>query len=410
MDSTVLLTAMRRLADCGFGTALRALHVDHRLHAESAEWARDALGRAADLGVSAKILAVDAAPTGGDSPEAAARAARYAALSGELLADEVLLTAQHMDDQAETLLLRLFRGSGPAGLAGMPALRRLGRGWLARPLLGLPRRALRAWADAEGLRWLDDPANEALAFDRAYLRHQVIPAIRSRWPGMARTLARAAGHAREAAGLLDELARLDRRGASGPDWIAIDALSGLPADRAGNAIRGWLRDQGLPVPPETRLGEILAKLVRGRSGGQGEVRWGDVAVRRWRHRLYAISALARGPLETIAWTDPRQTCPLPAGLGSLTAEGHAAAPGGVPTACPLEVRWRQGGERLRLHPGGPRRMLKDLLREAGIRPWMRDRIPLVYGDGRLLAVADLWADADRAAGLRVRWHERPEIG
>ena len=356
-----------------------------------------------------KILEVDASPAGGESPEAAAREARYAALAEELLEDEVLLTAQHLDDQAETVLLRLLRGSGAAGLAGMPALRRLGHGWLARPLLDVPRADLRAWAGAEGLRWLDDPANEDLVFDRAYLRHRVIPVILGRWPAAARTLARAAGHARESAGLLDVLARLDRRGASDSDWIATDALSGLPADRAGNAVRGWLRDQGIPPPPGARLAAILADLVGGRSGGQGEVCWGNYAVRRWRDRLYAIRELHRTPPETISWPDLREACMLPAGLGSLVAEVPAGELSGGMIDGPLEVRWRQGGERIRLHAGGPRRQLKDLLREEGIRPWMRDRIPLVYRDGRLVAVADLWADVDRAFGLNVGWRDRPRI-
>jgi tRNA(Ile)-lysidine synthase len=409
MDSTVLVTAMSRLSHAGFGQALRALHVDHRLHAQSRAWALDALSRAEALGVQAEILTVDASPCSGESPEAAARDARYAALAAELCEDEVLVTAQHLDDQAETLLLGLIRGSGPAGLAGMPALRRLGRGWLARPLLGVPRADLSDWAEVEGLRWLDDPANDDPVFDRTYLRHRVIPVLRSRWPGVSRTFARAAGHAREAAGLLDELARLDRRGASDADWLAIDALSGLPADRAGNAVRGWLRDLGIRVPPEARLRAILAELVRGRPGGQGQVRWDDSAIMRWRDRLYAVSGLPDVPLEAIAWTDPGVECVLPAGLGRLAAEvtGNGGARDWIDG--PLEVRWRSGGERIRLHAGGPRRTLKDLLREAGVRPWMRDRIPLVYAQDRLLAVADLWIAAGCAGSFGISWHDRPRI-
>ncbi len=405
LDSTVLLAAMTRLGAQGFARGLRALHVDHGLHAESSRWAEDARARAVALGVPFTILTVDAAPPRGASPEAAAREARYTALAAALSDEEVLLTGQHLDDQAETLFLRLLRGSGPAGLAGMPVLRRLGRGWLARPLLGEPRAGLRSWAVAEGLGWLDDPANEDLAFDRVYLRREVMPVIRRRWPTVSRALARAAGHAREASGLLDTLARLDRQGASGTDWITLGALVNLPADRARNALRGWLRDQSLPVPPETRLREILG-LIRGRADGQGEVRWGSVAVRRWRQRLYAISGLPEEPLAPFEWTDPRIPCRLPAGLGVLTLD---PPPRESVSVAPLEIRWRQGGERIRLHPGGPRRALKDLLRESGIRPWMRGRIPLVYADGRLAAVGDLWTAVERAGDLDVRWQDRPRL-
>ncbi|HRP87062.1 MAG TPA: tRNA lysidine(34) synthetase TilS, partial [Gammaproteobacteria bacterium] len=204
LDSTVLLVAMARLGARAALGGLRAIHVHHGLHADANRWAADCEVRCRELGVPLEVVAVDARAAPGESPEARARELRYQALAARLAPGEVLLTAQHADDQLETVLIQLLRGAGPAGLAAMPADTVFGVGRHQRPLLGFTRASLEAWARAEGLAgWLEDPANRAPQLSRNHLRHEVLPAVRAHWPGAAAAVSRAARHCAEAAGLLD---------------------------------------------------------------------------------------------------------------------------------------------------------------------------------------------------------------
>ena len=212
LDSTVLLAALAKLRAGGTLPPLRALHVDHGLHADAARWSRHCLDLAARLGLDCVVLRVDAAAARGESPESAARAARYAALGAGLAAGEILLTAHHADDQLEGVLLQWLRGGGLRALAGMPLLARFGPGWHARPMLGFTRGDIERWAREQGLAWLEDPSNADRALDRNYLRHEVLPALRVRWPAATRTVARVSAQAAEALALqqLDAAAELAR--------------------------------------------------------------------------------------------------------------------------------------------------------------------------------------------------------
>jgi tRNA(Ile)-lysidine synthase len=196
LDSSVLLAA---LAAAPLRAPLRAIHVDHHLHPDAAHWARHSVELAVRLGVACEVVRVQARPEPGESPEAAARAARYDALGRLLRPSEVLLTAHHGDDQLETVLLQWLRGGGLRALAGMPAVGRFAdRGWHARPLLGFTRAELQDWAVSQRLEWLEDPSNLDPRFDRNYLRLEVLPALRRRWPAAAVTVGRVAAQAAEA--------------------------------------------------------------------------------------------------------------------------------------------------------------------------------------------------------------------
>ncbi len=209
MDSHVLLHALAQLRPQLPGIAVRAVHVEHGLHPQSAQWARHCMTVCAQLDIACEVRAVDARAPDGVSPEAAARAARYAALAEAVPCGGILLTAHHQDDQAETLLLQLLRGGGPRGLAGMAPVSRFGTAWLARPLLEFSHAALRAYAVTQKLQWVDDSSNVETRFDRNYLRHEIMPGLRRRWPSAGVTLGRAAQHCAEAAELLDGLAQAD---------------------------------------------------------------------------------------------------------------------------------------------------------------------------------------------------------
>jgi tRNA(Ile)-lysidine synthase len=413
LDSTVLLVAMQRLAARGAFDGLRAIHVHHGLHADADRWAEACEARCRDLGVPLEVAEVDARAAPGESPEARARELRYRALAERLAPGEVLLTAQHADDQLETVLIQLLRGAGPAGLAAMPADTAFGAGRHQRPLLGFTRASLAAWARAEGLAdWVEDPANRAPQFSRNHLRHEVLPAVRTHWPGAAAAVSRAARHCAEAAGLLDELAALDAAACVDGEALSLAAMRALSPARRRNLVRWQCRCLGLPVPDERRLGTLLEQLFDAAGDRHPEVRWPGVSAQRHADRLWLLPESALQPVPAaLDWPDPRVPLELGAGLGRLSLQ--PSQPGGglraeALAAGPWRVAFRAGGERLELPGRSGSRALKKLMNEAGVPPWLRPRMPLVEIGGTLAAVGDLWVAVAWSAppehkGWRVAW-------
>lgn len=416
MDSTVLL----HLAAGAVTDRLRAIHVDHGLHPDSGDWRDGAASGCAALGVPFTSLAVEVETAAGLSPEAAARTARYDALAAALEPAEILLTAHHADDQAETVLLQLLRGAGPAGLAAMPTSTDFAGGLLCRPLLGFERVTLADYARRHGLAWRDDPSNDDVQADRNYLRHRVLPRLRERWPSLTATIGRSARHSAAAANLVRQQATVDladcRRGAT----LALAPLRELSRPRAREVLRHWVRARRLPPPDSRHTERLLDELTAADGAAGGCVEWPGAGVRRFRDRLFLLDEEAGAWLDTspapLSWQRPGRLS-LGPGLGELRAD-PAAGEGCVADLWrrgPVEVRWRAGGERIRPGPGRPRRRLKSLLQEAGVPPWLRDRLPLIYADGELAAVGDLWLSGDWQVqpdepGYRLRWSERPELG
>jgi tRNA(Ile)-lysidine synthase len=407
VDSAALLHACHRIRATQPGVRLRAIHVSHGLQPAAAEWPALCAALCRTLGVPLETIALQLAPPPGASIEAAARDARYAALQSRLAPGEALLTAHHQDDQLETVLLQLFRGAGVAGLAAMPALTSLGDGLLVRPLLGVTRAQINAYADAAGLERIDDPTNLSQRFDRGLLRREVTPVLRARWPSVARTVARSARHAAAAQGLLDDLAAIDAADATEDRRLRVTTLELLPRVRQANLLRWWLRTNGLGLPSEARLGAILDDLLPARAGAQPVVTWPTGEVRRHRGWLHAMQPLGRVEHKTWALL-PGQTL-VAEGIGAValvpdTGSGISAAR----FAGPFELRTRRGGERLLAAGQRAEKSVTRLLREAGTEPWLRDRVPLVYSQNSLLAVGDRWIAAAAAAaageaGLAVRW-------
>lgn len=277
-----LLREAQRLASARIG--LRAVHVDHGLQPAAADFRNFCRRTARRWGVPFQLVRVEVLLAGGESVEEAARKARYAALAKALRPGEVLLTAQHADDQLETLLLALMRGAGPAGLSGMPHAAAFGHTQLLRPLLSLEHRQLREYAKRHALSWQDDPTNQELRFDRNYLRAQVLPALRARWPAAARTAGRSAGHCAVAATLLNATARRDLEAAAdGPD-LEIAVLRRLPPSQQAAVLRLWISDRGLRVP-EVRHIEQITRLMDARPDAHPELRLPTLVVRRRAGRL-----------------------------------------------------------------------------------------------------------------------------
>lgn len=432
VDSTALLAALARSRPKPRG--LRAVHVDHGLHPASSRWSAHCRALARSLHVPLKVLATKVERTRGVSLEAAAREARYQLLAASLAEGEVLLTAHHSDDQLETVLLQLFRGSGLPGIAAMPALAPFANGWLARPLLSRSRVELEAWVRERGLTWVEDETNTDERLDRNYLRRRVLPLIRERWPGAATAASRSARHAAEAQTLLDAVGLTDVERASHGESLSVKTLRALPPDRRRNALRFWIARSGRLPPDTRRLEEIAGPLMEARADANPFVEWEAAGggargsgsdrtpryVRVQRHAdllcireaEFSISAKASrshahessaGPAApaTRAVLPPESlwswrasgTCELPDALGKLELVPDRRGPvdlDALPEA--LTVRWRRGGERLSPRRGGPRRALKSLLQEAHVPVTERPRLPLLFSGAQLVAVADLLLD------------------
>ncbi len=415
LDSSVLLHSLAALRAGNAGLRIRAVHVDHGLQSEAAAWADACAGFCRSLEVELLVLRLGLEPAAGESVEAHARDARYAAIARILKPGEWLLTAHHRDDQLETVLIQLMRGAGVAGLAAMPARAALGPGWHGRPLLEIDRALLAAYAQQAGLSWVSDPTNIATRFDRGWLREQVLPQMRMRWPQAAATVSRSAGHLAEASRLLASMAESDATGLLDHGRLAIDGLRRLPQDRQANLLRWWIREQGLGAPSAARFESILDDLVEARADAVPLVRWENGELRRYRDRLYAMQPLPESPSGTLRF-DPA----LPAGIDLGGGLGRLCLvptdQGGLDPGLlhAVVVRFRMGGESLRPHPARPRKRLKQLCQEAGIVPWMRERLPLLIAGSRLVAVGDLWIDSELAVApgkpaLKPVWSGRPEL-
>ncbi len=406
LDSSVLAHAL-----AGADIPVVAVHIDHGLQEQSAEWSRHCEAFVESLGLEFRCRKVAVQLESGKGPEASARDARYAALHGELAKGDWLLSAHHREDQAETLLLNLVRGSGPAGIAGIGSVRRFGPGWLVRPLLDFDRSDLRAYAEAADINWIEDPSNQDKRFDRNFLRHEILPRLKTRWPDIASRLQRSASHASEATSLLVDLANIDLDALGGrTDRLPVPELLDLPRYRQKNLIRHALRASGLTVPTALQLDTILDELLPARRDAQPQVRWPGGSARRYRDFLYLLPDLLADTLPVGPILGSK--IDLGFGLGTLHFEpgvergldARLVGPG-------LHLESRKGGEKIRIDNQGHTKKLKKLLQEKGIVPWMRDRVPLVYSGERLVAIGDLWIAADAAAspGVSIRWTDRPAL-
>ena len=400
LDSTVLLHLLVHLAKTESLPALSAIHVHHGLQAVADAWPEHCRSVCDALGVPLHVVHVQV--QSGASLERAAREARYAAFNQITQANEILLTAQHRDDQAETLLFRLLRGAGVRGLSGMPRQRVLGKGHLLRPLLDVTRAELEAYASENHLSWIEDPSNQYRQYSRNYLRHQVFPVLSERWPQAMATMARSAAHLSEAQGLLDDLAQIDLSQAITPsdfDWLGLPslelvALEKLSAARQRNALSHWLE-------PRTRLPDSdhwsgWDNLRDAAHDARPIWRLADGELHRAGGRLWWLSGIWLRPVPDAGnWPDPALPLALP-GNGVLTLTGQL--PDG-----PLQIRYREGGEIMEL-PHRGHRDLKRLFNERGVPQFVRGILPLLFKGTQLLAVANLQGlEGGKAGEWKLHW-------
>lgn len=399
-DSSALLHALAGLPEAR-ARGLRAIHIDHGLHAESARWAAHCRAFSATLGLPCDVYLAKVKRDSGIGLEAAARHARYAIFAEHLHPGERLVLGHHQDDQVETVLLKLLRGAGPEGLGGMRVVRIFGHGLLWRPLLDLPRNVLRDYVEAHQLPCIHDPSNDDKRLARNHLRHDVLPLLKTHWPQAAASITHSASLCRTAADTLqldwliafetlrDDVSNsLDAQG-----WLAL-----LPALR-DPLLAHWLHAQGLPAPTTAQRQQI-ERQCSAQDGQLPCIQWPGAEVHVWKNRLWAMAPRTPVALPTeLPWQGEPLLLP-DGGLLSMEPEGR------LPVT--LSVRWRSGGERIK--PAGDRhtRELRALFQTGAVPPWQRQACPLLYEGDELIAVADRWINArgeaifDQAGG-RPRW-------
>ncbi len=411
LDSVVLLACLHVLAP-EFRLRLSALHVNHQLQAEAGRWEAFCRDYCERLGVPCAVERVSVSRAGGESLEAEARAQRYAAFARQP-ADFIAL-AHHREDQAETVLIQLLRGAGLNGLRAMPETRALNGPSeagprLLRPLLQVPRAALREYAAVHGLAWVEDPSNLQTHHARNYLRHDVLPVLARRFPSWAGTLGRSARHLAEAGELLDQLAEADFTECRQGEGIRIGAALERGELRAVNLLRWWIRRQGAPVFHQKQLEDWLRQ-SRACDDRQPSLSWAGWALERFRGcwQLRRTVSGAWPALHFDRWPGGDRILIPGAGALRLRPVRGEGVRLDLLAQGRFSLRRRQGGERLRPAAAGPSRTLRNLLQEAGLPPWWRNALPLLFHGDDLVCVPGVAVDACALpardeTGLSMQW-------
>ncbi|EKS6738089.1 MULTISPECIES: tRNA lysidine(34) synthetase TilS [Enterobacter] len=403
LDSTVLLHRLKLWRDNEPDIQLRAMHIHHGLSPHADAWVAHCEAVCAAWAIPLTVERVHLQDEG-LGIEAQARKARYAAFAAELQPDEALVTAQHLDDQCETLLLALKRGSGPAGLSAMPERADFAGSHLLRPLLGETRASLETWAREHELSWIEDESNQDDRYDRNFLRLRVVPLLSERWPHFAEAAARSAMLCAEQESLLDELLSEELAeliSAQGSLTIApLEAMS--PARRAA-LLRRWLASHGAAMPSRAMLARFWDEVALAREDATPCVHLNGFDVRRYKGALWWVKSSPSLADRVLDWPSLAEPLLLPcdAGRVSLVPTGHVRLP---EPGEPVTVRFKAGGL---LHIVGRNggRKLKKIWQESNVPPWRRDTTPLLFYGETLIAAAGVFITQEGWAetGVQFEW-------
>jgi tRNA(Ile)-lysidine synthase len=393
VDSQVLLHLLASQAHLQH--RIVALYVHHGLQADADDWALHCEKQCQQLSVSFRLLVVNAKPNVGESPEEAARNARYSVFRQLIKPGDVLLIAQHREDQLETVLLQLFRGAGPNGLAAMPVSNSFGQGALIRPFLNIPKSSILHYANYHQLSWVEDPSNGVDDFDRNFLRNQIIPTLRLRWPSLDKTVARSAQLCADSADLIRNWANSVILQVVDPvdhcllitEWRLFDYA------QRQHLLRYWLQGFGLRSPSQVVLQSIMEQVIDARADSAPQLIIQQHQIRKYRDKLYCLGEdkLLDG-FQLGKWKRGALFYNLGNGFQLALVEGQVGIPKYFWLNNSVTIDKRRGGERLQLSNRQGRHYLKKLFQESGIPPWQRENNPLLFIDGVLAFVPDLGID------------------
>lgn len=392
LDSHVLLHLLTQIRRYQPSLNLNAIHINHSLSTNAKIWDQHCKKICKDLKVKYITKQVNANIKIKDhSVEEIARNLRYEVFANILPKNAVLMTAHHANDQAETLLLQLFRGAGPKGLSAMAIKKEFAQGWLVRPLLHVSRMDLLEYAKEHKLDWIEDESNIDTKFSRNLVRHTLMPIIMQNWPGVTKVLNRVAGLCAQADELMEEFGKQDLiLTTETKEVINIAALKQLSIARQCNVLRFWLYSLNLPIPSEIKIQEILRTAVNSRKDANPIITWPGVQIRRFNGNLYAMSPLFIHDNKAILSFDIKKKLNLPSDLGVLSIKINKDLAKNYQNK-KFSIRFRTGGEKVFLSKRKVTYELKKLMQEWQVPPWMRDRIPLVYCENQIIAIPDFYA-------------------
>jgi tRNA(Ile)-lysidine synthase len=409
LDSSVLLHLLA-VAKQAVPFKLHAMHVHHGLSANADAWADFCMQQCQFLNVPIEIVRVQIDKNPKLGIEAAARQLRYEALfdfKTDGVSPDFIVTAHHQDDQAETLLLQLFRGAGVKGLSSMAAIDETRR--LMRPLLDVSRQALQECAEQHHIPWCDDESNDNTQYERNFLRHDVIPVLASHYPALKSVLARTASHLAEANDLLDTLAKIDAENLVQNNSLCLQGLTAFDLSRAKNLLRWWFAQNQLAMPTSEHLTEIIQQLFTAKSDAIIHIQLQHLRLKRYQQRAYLCLERITEAFDMV-WNG--ESClTLPNGgqlhFKQVTGSGLALKHG----ITKLRITNRDGGERFKPDVLRPTRTLKHLLQEASIPPWQREHLPLIYWHDTLalvpnIGIAHELQASENEQGLEITWQDK----
>ncbi len=409
IDSTVLLHAINKMTG---HIPVVAVHINHQLIPQAEEWEKHCRKFSESISVEFLSRKVIIDMNSGYGLEAASRKGRYDSFKQLIKKNDYLLTAHNQDDQVETVLLNIFRGCGLRGIRGIPTSRKFFEGRLVRPLLRVSRNEISEYAKKYKLNWIEDPSNKYQKYDRNFLRHKILAQLKTRWPAVNNNVRKTSELASEINAELKEIAFIDAPLFYESNQLDMRVIKYLSPARQKNILRYALLSLGFPLPSSIKLNQIINEVINARVDRQPLVQWSDVQVRRYRKKIYFLSEYFQpkeNNTEKIYLNGPNWQ--LGKGLGSLSLEKSDI---GIKRSIAKEgfnVTFRAGGEKIKPLGSGYSRKIKKLFQEAAVVPWMRENIPLLFYEGNLVAVADMWLDKSYAAdnGYIIRWNERPKI-
>lgn len=411
MDSVVLLHALSSICAVNPSYKLRAIHVNHQLQSSADDWQKFCNALCQKWQVPFESVTVDVDAKKGEGVEAAARKARYSAFKNKLSPSDILLTAHHLDDQIETVFLKLLRGTGVDGAAGIRPITTFNGHYLLRPLLNVHRTSLEAYAKQNHLQWINDPSNEETIYDRNYLRHEILPVIEKRWPAYRQTIRRFSHHMQHVSELLQQIAQQDFKTVYDAEkqCLNIDELIKLSLPRRHNTIRFWIKQHSETIPGVELLNQINTAIIA-REDASPVVKWANVELRRFKNGLYLLNEPLQKTTKDFSVTlqnwQPGEKIMIP-GYGFLSLVETRKE--GLKPSClanaELTIKFRQGGERCTPVSRHKSQTLKKIFQEYNIPPWKRNSIPLVYINQEIAAAVGVFYckpfAAEDEVGLKI---------
>jgi tRNA(Ile)-lysidine synthase len=383
LDSHVLLHALTQLR-LTFPLKIKAIHVHHGLSPNADDWTTHCKSICQALKIDLEIQKINLSDR--TNLEEQARERRYEVFENLLGSQDILLTAHHQDDQAETVLLQLLRGAGPKGLASMPHFKKFGKAWHARPLLNFTREQLENYACQQQLNWIDDESNKHTDLTRNFLRHEVLSLLKKRWPSVNATLARVAENCAEAQLILDDQAQLElaRVAGSVENTLSVKKLLALNPSKQRLLLRAWIQKENFPLPSAVKLQQLQRDMLLAREDKTPHFFWKNAELRRYRDDLFIQPILPEHDNKQILSWDLQGSLTLPnlGVLNSTVTQGQGLRA----DIKNVSVRFRQGGEMIQLPGRSSRHCLKKLFQQWNVLPWERNRIPLLYVEDQLAMV------------------------